>query len=241
MKIPFKNYFICNITKKKIKIEHVKVIKLSNKFFEKKENDNFLKGLTFKSERILDRTNFVKRKLFLLQDDHEDIWHHKYGEIDSGNIIDDNTEITLLLDELRKKMGLEKKNISFDKFTLRKQDYFNLSTFHSDHFNDANNFMQRKNLNIFRLILNLNKKYYSRFAVLDLDKEIISSKIKDPFNVKDYIDLYNSVQDIKINIYLIPPYNKKTSRYNAIKINVFNTIHCAFGYKGDFKAILTDW
>lgn len=170
-------------------------------------------------------------------DEFEEVWHKDYGEIDSGNLIDLDGDVSRLLDQVRLSSDWDNDSVRFDKILLRKQDSFDLSQFHTDHFNSCPPKV-RKQGDLERIIFNVGKN--SRFfAVLNLNPSAVMERIHDPFSFDEYNDFFNDQGVVDLIIYETPSFNGTV--LHGLKFNAYSTIHSGFGAKDDIAIVLSKW
>ena len=170
-------------------------------------------------------------------DEFEEIWHKDYGEIDSGNLIDLGGNVSRLLDQVRLSSGWDNDNVRFDKILLRKQDNFDLSQFHTDHFNSHPPRI-REHGTLERIIFNIGKTPRF-FAVLNLNPSVVMERIHDPFSFDEYNDFLNDQDVMDLIIYETPNFNG--ALLHGLKFNAYSTIHSGFGAKRDIAIVLSKW
>ena len=237
----FKKLSYIKSVKKYLKIKKIVFIKNTKTFFDQLHYDTFVKAVAFEDKNLAKNIAYIKNQINSLPTNHEDLWHYNYGEIDSGNIIAKDKLVSSLLDQIRKKLKLKRKIISYDKFTLRKKNINNFSLMHADHFNDKNMSLIRSKITMQRYVINLNTNHKSQIAFLNINKNLVKKLILDPFNFEDYRKLFKITDNLTVKIYQIPPFNERTSKFYGIKFDVFNTIHSAVGKKNDLKAVISNW
>lgn len=170
-------------------------------------------------------------------DEFEEIWHKDYGEIDSGNLIDVDGDVSRLLDQVRLSSDWDNDSVRFDKILLRKQDSFDLSQFHTDHFNSYPPRI-RKHGALERIIFNIGKNPRF-FAVLNLNPSAVMERIHDPFSFEEYNDFFNDQGVMDLMIYETPSFNG--ALLHGLKFNAYSTIHSGFGAKSDIAIVLSKW
>jgi len=168
----------------------------------------------------------------------EEVWHRDYGEIDSGNDIDDRGYISVFLDQIRDSLQWDKEGVTFDKVMLRREDNHDLDQFHADHFVSNPPKIRSKGV-MERAIFNLNN-IVRYFAVLNIAPEKVNTAIKDPYCLVDYENLLEEVQPIEIEILEIPPM-RSPQMIHGICFDAFSTVHAGFGREGDLAAIVSNW
>ena len=180
----------------------------------------------------------VVRQLEALPMEHEEIWHQKYGELDSGNIIDGSGAVSRLLDRLASALGWPCLCPRFDKVMLRKSDDRRLSDFHADHFNSRPKRTRHRGT-MERVIFNLGTA--SRwFAVLDIPGTVVSKFIKDPYSDDDYARLLSGWQEKNVFLYETPPVGP-LGQLHGLYFDAFSTLHCGYGMRGDMAAVISRW
>ena len=186
--------------------------------------------------RILDE---IMEQILNMPDEFEELWHRDYGEIDSGNIIDSTGKASQLLDKIAYNLEWAGEYPRFDKFIYRKRDNYNLSEFHADHYCSKPE-RTRKYGVMKRALINLG--YFPRcIAVLDIPSLIVKKNINDPYAKKDYKKLLTRKN--KWDMFLIetaPPFFKERG-ISGLLFDSFSTVHCGFGKKGDFCAVISKW
>jgi hypothetical protein len=170
-------------------------------------------------------------------DEFEEIWHKDYGEIDSGNLIDLDGDVSRLLDQVRLSSDWDDDSVRFDKILLRKQDSFDLSQFHTDHFNSYPPKI-RKHGALERIIFNIGKNPRF-FAVLNLNPSVVMERIHDPFSFEEYNNFFNDQGTMDLIIYETPGFNGTV--LHGLKFNAYSTIHSGLGAKDDIAIVLSKW
>ena len=211
--------------------------------------EKFIKNSKYRVVRLMVKKNHLNLKKLKentkkqIISDFQEIWHRNYTEIESGNLIDQGNYISESLDIFSKKLNYNNKNENFDKIMLRSTNDLSLNGFHTDHFNSFSN-LNRKYGFIERTIINLREEKRV-LAILDLEPEILRKSINSKYNVKDYLNLYKSLDNKQNNILLveIPKIKIVGNHYLffGIQFNSYPTLHATFGYKGDFSAVLSNW
>lgn len=171
--------------------------------------------------------------------EHQEIWHQRYTEVDSGNIVDGTGAVSAFLDGLAKALGWPIEGPRFDKVMLRRRDDKCLSAFHCDHFNSKPQRIRTLG-HMERVIVNCGTTR-RWFAALDIPRHIISNVIADPYSVEDYHRLLKCVDGCPLLLYEMPPVNKNGSVLHGVRFDAFATLHCGYGMRGDIAAVLSQW
>ena len=169
--------------------------------------------------------------------ENSEIWHKSYPNKDDGLLIDQNDIISNFIQELRSSRNYSLSDCFYDKVMLRWQDDLSLGSFHCDHFSGNSSYI-RKKFEIKRSIINLD--YYPRYlAIWDVEDRLVMNNISDPFDAKEYSFLLKNKLSKNRRIFLveIPEITKNTAY--SVDFMAFSCLHCGFGKKGDFGAVLT--
>jgi hypothetical protein len=199
---------------------------------------NKIRRVSFKNTLSEIRISKIRNHLKQISHDYDEIWHKDYGEIDSGNLIDDIGDTSSMLNELAKCISWTNTYPRFDKIHLRKKNNFNLNEFHTDHYNSD---PERTRLlgTMERAIINLGKAT-RWFAILDIPDRLVQTTIFDPYHHSNYEKLLSSLS--VINLILIETHKSTYDEcLHGLVFNAFECIHSGYGTKGDFSAILSNW
>ena len=199
---------------------------------------NKIRRISFKNTFSVKRISKIKNHLKRISNDYDEIWHEDYGEIDSGNFIDDIGDTSSMLNDLSGCINWSNTYPRFDKIHLRKKDNHNLNEFHADHYNSDPE-RTRTLGTMERAIINLGKTT-RWFAILDIPDRLVQTTIYDPYHHSNYEKLLSSLSVVKL---ILIETHKSTydECLHGLVFNAFECIHSSYGTKGDFSAILSNW
>ena len=196
-----------------------------------------IKGLNLTIQLPEELINRCVQELLLLPLEVEEVWHSDYGEIDSGNIIDEKGAVSRLIDTSSGAINWEIEYPRFDKLMLRKKEDFSLTSFHFDRFNsDPSRNPSQGTME--RLILNLSQS--PRFlAIMDIDLNAMPYLEDDNLTEEHYLKLCKQFPVIPVLICEIP--GSKQNLFHCINYEATKTLHCGIGEVGEKAIVLSKW
>lgn len=175
----------------------------------------------------------------LIGSEYEEVWHKDYPDKDAGNLIDNEKYISNFLDEIQHNLKWPFDKINYNKVLLKTNDNFNLDEFHLDYYTGSNEIVRHLG-EMKRILINLNSE--NRYlAVFNIPSSSFKLNFTDPYKKIEHIKFYQSIKQQVLELLLIeiPPLTNNI--VYGLEFDSFNTLHCGYGYKNDFGAILSSY
>ena len=203
------------------------------------KNNVYFKKIVLKNNIDINLVDKSVKYIKQFNNDHEECWHKKLNDNDSGNIIDKIGFVSDLLDKLRFNLNWENQYPSLDKLIVNKKNHIKLNEFHTDHFNCYPSRL-RSNGDAKRVFINLSNN--SRWVcIIDYDYKFIKNVIGNNYNIYDYKRLLNEYKNNLILFFIECKRNTHKDYLYGIEIDAFYTIHGSYSKKNQILAVLTNY